>query len=72
MKKIRQSKLIYSPLDFNGSPEPLAELEELLWIDPRDALLRNDIAPLLREHVFMSLLAYANDMGGRVSSTISK
>ncbi|HBV10014.1 NUDIX hydrolase [Glutamicibacter bergerei] len=48
---------------FNGSPEPLAELEELLWIDPRDALLRNDIAPLLREHVLPTLLANANDMG---------
>lgn len=48
---------------FNGSPEPLAELEELLWIDPRDALLRDDIAPLLREHVLPTLLANENDIG---------
>lgn len=33
------------------TPHPQAELEELLWIDPFAALQREDIAPLLREHV---------------------
>lgn len=36
---------------FHGELAPLAELEELLWIDPQAALEREDIAPLLRDHV---------------------
>ncbi|MGO2052551.1 NUDIX hydrolase [Glutamicibacter sp. 287] len=45
---------------FNGSPKPLAELEELMWIHPHEALLRDDIAPLLRQHVLPTLLARRN------------
>ena len=41
----------------NASPTPQAELEELLWIDPRDALQRDDIAPLLREHVLPTAIS---------------
>lgn len=48
---------------FNGSPQPLAELEELLWIAPKDALLREDIAPLLRSYVLPGLLTQAEAEG---------
>ncbi|WP_334122776.1 NUDIX hydrolase [Glutamicibacter sp.] len=41
---------------FNGTLEPLAELEELLWIAPADALEREDLAPLLRERVLPQLI----------------
>ncbi|ALD63028.1 pyrimidine (deoxy)nucleoside triphosphate pyrophosphohydrolase [Arthrobacter sp. LS16] len=44
---------------FSGELEPLAELEELLWIDPKQALLRDDLAPLLREHVLPSAIERA-------------
>lgn len=43
--------------ELNTTPRPQAELEELLWIDPRAALERDDIAPLLREHVLPSTIA---------------
>ncbi|MEG0212202.1 MAG: NUDIX domain-containing protein [Glutamicibacter sp.] len=36
---------------FDGELAPLAELEELLWIDPQVALERDDLAPLLRDRV---------------------
>ncbi|MGG5753113.1 NUDIX hydrolase [Zafaria sp. Z1313] len=49
------SHLFAAPL--RGLPQAAAELEELLWIDPAQALLRDDIAPLLREHVLPELLA---------------
>lgn len=39
-----------------GKPRAQAEIEQLLWIDPRQALARTDIAPLLREKVLPSLL----------------
>lgn len=46
---------------FNGkldtTPQPQAELAELVWLDPHDALQRNDIAPLLREHVLPEAIA---------------
>lgn len=45
---------------FNGFPKPLAEIEELLWIDPITALSRDDLAPLLREEVLPSAIARAN------------
>lgn len=41
----------------NATPTPQAELEELLWISPQDALERTDIAPLLREHVLPEAIA---------------
>lgn len=41
----------------NQTPRPRAELEELLWIDPHAALQREDIAPLLREHVLPEVIA---------------
>ncbi|MFB0835389.1 NUDIX hydrolase [Arthrobacter halodurans] len=46
-----------------GVPRAAAELEELLWARPADALLRPDIAPLLRDHVLPGLLGAA--FGGR-------
>lgn len=33
------------------TPRPQAELEEIIWVDPHEALQRKDLAPLLREHV---------------------
>lgn len=36
-----------------------AEIEELLWIDPAQALARVDLAPLLRDHILPQLLAEA-------------
>lgn len=42
---------------FDGELTPLAELEELLWIDPQDALQRGDLAPLLRECVLPQAIA---------------
>ncbi len=42
---------------FNGALKPLAELEELLWIDPQQALLRDDLAPLLRDCVLPAAIA---------------
>jgi len=44
---------------YDGKLVPLAELEELLWIAPKDALLREDIAPLLREFVLPHAIANA-------------
>lgn len=40
----------------NTTPSPKAELEELLWITPQAALQRDDIAPLLREHVLPGVI----------------
>ncbi|WP_329609247.1 TetR family transcriptional regulator [Arthrobacter sp. ATA002] len=36
-----------------------AEIEELLWTDPAQALVRDDISPLLRDHILPQLLAEA-------------
>lgn len=36
-----------------------AEIEELLWIDPAQALARDDLAPLLRDRILPQLLAEA-------------
>ena len=38
-------------------PAAAAEIEELLWISPAQALQRNDISPLLREHILPRMLA---------------
>lgn len=40
-------------------PVAAAEIEELLWVDPAQALARDDISPLLREHILPMLLAGA-------------
>jgi 8-oxo-dGTP diphosphatase len=40
----------------DGDPRVAAELEEMVWEHPGDALRRADIAPLLREHVLPELL----------------
>lgn len=49
------------PADGESSGEPVAaaEIEELVWLDPAQALERDDIAPLLREHILPQLLAGA-------------
>ncbi len=44
---------------FDGQLTPLAELEEVLWIAPEDALLRKDIAPLLRDFVLPQAISSA-------------
>jgi 8-oxo-dGTP diphosphatase len=44
---------------YDGALTPLAELEELLWIDPQQALERDDLAPLLRDHVLPLAIARA-------------
>ncbi|WP_331461786.1 MULTISPECIES: NUDIX domain-containing protein [unclassified Arthrobacter] len=36
-----------------------AEIEELLWVDPEQALVRDDLSPLLRDHILPQLLAGA-------------
>jgi AcrR family transcriptional regulator/8-oxo-dGTP pyrophosphatase MutT (NUDIX family) len=36
-----------------------AEIEELLWADPAQAMARDDISPLLRDHILPPLLARA-------------
>jgi len=41
---------------YDGTLTPLAELEELLWITPEEALKREDLAPLLREHVLPRII----------------
>ena len=38
-------------------PVAAAEIEELLWMDPAQALARDDISPLLRDHILPQLLA---------------
>lgn len=50
-----------------GFPRVAAELEEMCWEFPRAALLRPDIAPLLREHVLPGLLAGRQDSANCVS-----
>ena len=40
-------------------PAAAAEIEELLWMDPAQALERDDISPLLREHILPRMLAGA-------------
>ncbi|MBF6672676.1 MULTISPECIES: NUDIX hydrolase [Glutamicibacter] len=45
---------------YDGTLSPLAELEELLWIMPEDAMKRDDLAPLLREHVLPQLIKRAS------------
>lgn len=50
--------LLYSAR-YDGALTPLAELEELLWIDPQQALERDDLAPLLRDHVLPLAIARA-------------
>lgn len=40
----------------NQAPRIQAEIEEMMWLDPEDAIRRNDIAPLLREYVLPPLL----------------
>ena len=40
-------------------PVAAAEIEELLWLDPAQALARSDISPLLRDHILPQLLAEA-------------
>ncbi len=51
----------YTLPDAGGVParEPVAaaEIEELLWMDPAQALARDDISPLLRDHILPQLLA---------------
>ncbi|WP_354178795.1 NUDIX domain-containing protein [Arthrobacter sp. UYP6] len=53
----------YTLPDSDGDPvrEPVAtaEIEELLWMDPAQALQRDDISPLLREHILPQMLAGA-------------
>ena len=53
----------YSLPDTGGAPGAgavaAAEIEELLWIDPAQALERDDISPLLRDHILPQLLAEA-------------
>ena len=44
-------------LRHSGALEPRAELEEILWIDPAEALQRKDLAPLLREKVLPDALS---------------
>ena len=41
---------------YDGVLAPLAELEELLWIAPEDALQREDLAPSLKDHVLPMLI----------------
>ncbi|CEA07498.1 Phosphatase NudJ [Arthrobacter saudimassiliensis] len=38
-------------------PEPAAEIEELLWVQPAAAAARTDLSPLLRDHILPQLLA---------------
>ena len=53
----------YSLPDAGGTPGAravaAAEIEELLWTDPAQALARNDISPLLRDHILPQLLTEA-------------
>lgn len=42
-----------------SEPVAAAEIEELLWMDPAQALVRDDISPLLRDHILPQLLAEA-------------
>lgn len=44
---------------YDGQLSALAELEELLWIAPEEALLRDDIAPLLRDLVLPRVITRA-------------
>ena len=39
------------------APEATAEIEETLWVTLAEAFARNDISPLLRDHVLPELLA---------------
>nr|WP_146067262.1 NUDIX domain-containing protein [Arthrobacter sp. ZGTC212] len=45
--------------DPSREPAAAAEIEELLWMDPAQALEREDISPLLREHILPHMLAGA-------------
>ena len=42
-----------------GGLAAAAEIEELLWLDPAQALERDDLSPLLRDHILPQLLAEA-------------
>ncbi|MBP3043954.1 NUDIX domain-containing protein [Arthrobacter jiangjiafuii] len=42
-----------------GGLAAAAEIEELLWLDPAQALERDDLSPLLRDHILPQLLAGA-------------
>ncbi|MCC3266605.1 NUDIX domain-containing protein [Arthrobacter sp. zg-Y786] len=43
--------------DSANEPAAAAEIEELLWMDPAQALDRDDISPLLRDHILPQMLA---------------
>ncbi|RKW69447.1 NUDIX hydrolase [Galactobacter caseinivorans] len=46
---------VWDPV-LDGAAQVGAELAEGAWMVPHDALLRDDLAPLLREHVLPTLL----------------
>ncbi|MCC3282343.1 NUDIX domain-containing protein [Arthrobacter sp. zg-Y916] len=46
------------------APQAAAEIEETLWLTPAEAFARNDISPLLRDHVLPQLLAQENPAPG--------
>jgi 8-oxo-dGTP diphosphatase len=48
---------------FDGGVEPLAEIEELRWIEP-GSMENTKLAPLLRNHVLPALNAYLAPKGG--------
>nr|WP_176697630.1 NUDIX domain-containing protein [Arthrobacter koreensis] len=45
-------------------PQAAAEIEETLWLTPAEAFARNDISPLLRDHVLPELLATESPAAG--------
>ena len=38
------------------TPRIAAEIEQMMWLEPGEAMRREDIAPLLRDHVLPALL----------------
>ena len=46
------------------APRAAAEIEETLWLTPAEAFARNDISPLLRDHVLPELLAQESPAPG--------